>query len=452
MKNQAVDQFANFVLGTDFNSLPAETITAAKMFFLDTLAVGIAGSRVDSAAKVLKTAQLWGQGENCTVLGTGVSLPANSAAFVNSFQIHCQEYDCLHEPATVHAMAVLSGALMAAAEEGEYSGKDLILAVTLGVDVATNLGLAATQGLRFFRPATAGALGATAALARTEGFNQEQFKNAWGLTYSQLSGTMQAHVEGSMALPLQIAVAARSVITSIQMVKNGLTGPHDILEGPFGYFELFEQQAELGPVLESLGQQWRVCELSHKPFPTGRAAHGTLEALQIIQRQHALKLEEIVQINAHVPSLVKRLVDRPSMADMTVNYARLCLPYLVPVLLKTGSVDTQSFNRQLRSDPEILAAGNKVQIIDDGNPNPNALGPQKTEIVFKNGDRLVQEIPHTLGSPGNPLSQHQRRQKFFHCLDVVDMTEQQGKRLLQLLETLEDQAGVADILGLSVTH
>ncbi len=448
-QQSAVDQFAEFVLGTNFNAIPHSARQASTQFFLDTVAVGIAGSQVDSARAVQETARQWGDGSVATVLGSGTRMPVTSAAFINSFQIHCQEFDCLHEPATVHAMAVLGGALLGMAEDQHYSGEDLILGVTLGVDVAANLGLAATTGLRFFRPATAGALGATAALARLENFSTTQFKDAWGLVYSQLSGTMQAHVEGSVALPLQVAVAARSVITSIQLVKQGLTGPHDVLEGPFGYFKLFEQESDLDPILDSLGKVWRVTELSHKPFPTGRAAHGTLDALQQLAQSHEFEMNDIAAINAYVPPLVKRLVDRPIKAQMSVNYARLCLQYLVPVYLQNGRLDTNSYTNELLGSVDILLQGKKVQVIDDGNPDPNALGPQRLEVILANGDRLARDIPHTLGSPSNPLTSIQCIEKYRHCLQQAKIGSDQSNQLLDCLQNLSTLGDTTELMRLT---
>ncbi len=444
----AVDRFAEFVLGTGLGALPEAAVRAAEAFFLDTIAVGIAGSRADTAAQVQRAVADWGDGGAGTVLGSGARLPVSSAAFVNSFQIHCQEFDCLHEPATVHAMAVLTGALLAVAEERGFSGADLILGVALGVDVAANLGLAASGSLRFFRPATAGALGATAALARLERFDAEQFKDAWGLSYGQLAGTMQAHVEGSVALPLQIAAAARAAVNSIGFVRQGLGGPHDILEGPFGYFALFEDGGDLAPVLASLGSAWRVTELSHKPFPTGRAAHGTLDALGALRRERHFDMKDVAAINAYVPPLVKRLVDRPVKAHMTRNYARLCLQYLVPVFLKTGTIDTASFSDALMNDAEILEQGRKIRVVDDGNPDPNALRPQQIEVLLSDGTRLDRPVPFTLGSPENPLSREQRLAKFAHCLDAAGFGRNRAAGLLRRLESLEELSTTAELMRL----
>jgi 2-methylcitrate dehydratase PrpD len=444
----AVDRIAEFVLGSHYDDVPAQALASADLFLADTISVGISGSVVDSATRVLRCARDWGQGDVATVLGSGDRLPSASAAFVNSFQIHCQEFDCLHEGATVHAMAVLGGALLAAAEEQSYSGREIRHAVALGVDVASNLGLAASGGLRFFRPATAGTLGATAALARLEGFDGTAFRDAWGLAYSQLAGTMQAHVEGSVALPLQVAAAARAAVNSIQLVRNGLSGPHDILEGPFGYFRLFEDGGDLEAVLQNMGQTWRVSELSHKPFPTGRAAHGTLEGMIRLRREQTFEMDDIVAVNAHVPPLVKRLVARPVTADMDISYARLCLQYLVPVLMRNDRIDTTSFSDTLLRDSDILAQGSKVRVSDDGNPDPNALRPQQLDVELRDGTRLEYCIPHTLGSPQNPLTSEQRREKFSRCLGDAGIAGNQVAKLRHRLENMHELKTAAELLPL----
>ena len=94
-------------------------------------------------------------------------------------------------------MTVLLSALLADGDRrGGINGQTLIEASVLGVDVACNLGVACSTGLQFFRPATAGAFAAVAAIGRARNYDKETLLNAFSLVYSQLSGTMQAHTEG----------------------------------------------------------------------------------------------------------------------------------------------------------------------------------------------------------------------------------------------------------------
>lgn len=77
-----------------------------------------------------------------------------------------------------------------------------------------------------------GALGVTAGICAMQQIKGEVLANAMGISYSQLSGTMQAHVEGSGMLAMQIGINARSAMHAVDLALAGFSGPKDILEGP----------------------------------------------------------------------------------------------------------------------------------------------------------------------------------------------------------------------------
>ncbi|WP_288015514.1 MmgE/PrpD family protein [Blastomonas sp.] len=380
------------------HALPEHVRAAALHLLGDTLAVGAAGSTAPGAEGVLAAARGWGAGEDARLIGSSDRLPAASAAFVNGFAIHCLEWDAVHEPAVVHALSVVTAALGASIDRmGGCDREDALAALAVGVDIAAGLGLAATSPLTFFRPATAGCIGAALAVARIE--KVERLEDVLGLAYSSLAGTMQAHVEGSIALPLQIANAARAAIAAVDLVKAGLTGPHDALEGAFGYFRLFDS-GDLAPYTRDLGRIWRIAEISVKPYPSGRASHAVLGTLSDL----ALDPAAVESIEAYVPPLIARLVGRPVIADMTPAYARLCLPILAALMLTDGRIDPRRFVPESLADPALQALACKLAITVDGNPDPNALFPQALVVRLADGSVIERAIPHTLGSPDAPLS------------------------------------------------
>lgn len=378
--------------------LPAPVRAAALMLLGDTLAMGAAGSTAPGADGVLAAAQGWGAGAAVQVLGRAVRLPAAAAAYANGFQIHCLEWDAVHEPAVVHAMSVVTAALHAACHaRGGVGREDALAALVVGVDIACMLGLAATTPLKFFRPATAGLIGAALAVARVAGLPPERFGDVLGLAHAQCAGTMQAHVEGSIALPLQVAAAARAAITAVDLVAAGLTGPQDALMGPFGYFPLFED-GDPSVLVAQLGSRWLVPEISIKPWPSGRASHATLAALE------GLCAADVRAIAADVPPLIARLVGRPWVEGMSPAYARLCLPFLVALMLTDGRIDPRRFTSANFDDPGLRALGARLSVSVDGNPDLNALGPQRFRITLADGSVRDVLVPATLGSPANPLT------------------------------------------------
>ncbi|MEM9707001.1 MAG: MmgE/PrpD family protein, partial [Pseudomonadota bacterium] len=223
--------------------IPQSAIDRAKNFILDTVGVGVAGCKAPYADEIHTLASAWASDGGARVLGRRTKLSAQAAAYVNGFQIHCQEYDCVHEPAVVHPMATIGAALFAELENSRHpvSGPAFLAAVILSVDVAASLGVATKTPIRFFRPATAGVFGATLGVARLRGFSIERALDALGHALAQCAGTMQAHVEGTPALPIQIAGAARAAINACDLAACDIPGAHDVFEGPYGYFPLFEE-------------------------------------------------------------------------------------------------------------------------------------------------------------------------------------------------------------------
>src|SRR6478752_7228443 len=137
----AAARFAAHGIETRFSDLSDAAVQRAKVFVLDSLGVGIAGSWVEGGDGLMRVAAGWGD-PAVPVWGRAARLSAPAAAFLNAWQMHNQEYDCLHEGAVVHAMATTLPAALAAAElRGGVSGAELIAAVAVGVDIAAGLGV-----------------------------------------------------------------------------------------------------------------------------------------------------------------------------------------------------------------------------------------------------------------------------------------------------------------------
>jgi 2-methylcitrate dehydratase PrpD len=380
--------------------LPDPIRADTKRLLADALAIGAAGSTAYGAEAVLKTAKSWGIGGEARIFGRADHLPATNAAYVNSFQIHCLEWDAVHEAAVVHATTAVIAAVSAAIDRrGGCDPETALTAIAVGTDIAAGLGLAAQTSLSFFRPAITGVYGAAAAVARIEGLPASQYPDVFGLAHSQAAGTMQAHHEGSIALALQMAQAARSAVQAVDMVKHGLTGPHDPFEGPFGHFALFDKGA-LGDYTRDLGKVWRIGEVSIKPYPSGRASHAALGTLAEV-RQSGRIIEQII---LRVPPLINTLVGRAMHADMTPAYARLCLPFLSALMIRDGRIDPRRFTHETYTDPVIAQLAAKVTIEIDDNQDPNALSPQAVIIRYAHGKEVCIDVPHILGSPNAPLS------------------------------------------------
>ena len=449
----AIAAFAGHVVGTGHADLPAAAIAATKTFILESFGVGVAGSAGPWVRELVDACGAWGVGDAARVWVRGTALPAPAAAMCNGYQIHNSEYDCVHEAAVVHPMAVLLSAAIAHAEQAQgVSGRALLTAATLGVDVAAGLGIASKAPLRFFRPATAGAFAATAAIGKLRGFDAGTLIDAFGITYGQLCGTMQAHAEGSPLLAMQIGFNARNAVVACDLAARGVAGPEHVLEGPFGYYRLFEGDGDVRSVLDSLGKVWRVTEVAHKPFPCGRATHGVLDGVLKLMSEHGFGAGEVARIDCRVPPLTHRLVARPARAGMSSSYARLSAPWVLACALLGGGVGLDDFKPEALADPARLDLARRIHVGADDNPDPNALTPVRVALSLEGGRGHEVVVREVYGSPAKSMGRETHLAKFRvnWISGARTLPEAAGERLIALVDDLETVPDVAELVDLMV--
>lgn len=432
-------------LALHWNALPDRVRAMALTFLHDTLAVGAAGRNAAHADGVLAMVRGWGEAHCAGVLGRpDVALPAPSAAFVNAFQIHGQEYDCVHEPAVLHPLATVLAALLAEAGRGDrVSGERFLTAMVAGVDVAVTLGIAAPDALLFFRPATAGIFGCVAAIAHLRDMPRAVALDAFGHAMAFASGTMQAHLEGKPALPVQVANAARNALVAVDLARGGMPGVSHPLDGPFGYFSLMEKREELSAALARLKQGHRITEVSWKPFPTGRAGHGGIVAVQRLMARHGLVGEALDRLEYRAPPLIHRLVGRPAKTGMEPGYARLCLPFLAAVTLLRGTVTLGDFQRETLDDPAVLALAARISVVADDNPDLAAFVPARAVARMIDGRELAEDVEAQFGSPQWPLSEAEHLAKAHGCLAFAGLED----RHAALADAVAGLAEAADAMA-----
>lgn len=445
----ASHRFARHALGARYEDLSAEAVEQAKVFILDTFGVGISGSTAYGANELMSASRQWGSGTEATVWGRTERVPAPIAAMLNGFQVHCQEYDSVHEPAVLHPLATTLSAAMAYAErQGGVSGKDLLLAAAVGVDIAAGLGMASKSAMTFFRPATAGGFGAVGAVGKLMGLSEDALVSAFGIQYAQTSGTLQPHVEGSVTLPLQVGVNGRASLQSVDMARAGLAGPADVFEGKYGYLRLFEGEWDLEPVLQSLGERWCIAELSHKPYPSGRATHAGVEGIIELRRQHGFTVDDVASITIVGPPVTARLCSRPDIADPSPNYARLCMSYVAAKVLLHGTIDLAHYRGAELTDAATHALAPRIRMLADTNPDQNALLPVDVTIELTDGRTLRWHCDAMLASPTRRLTREQHLTKFHRCCDfaAAPMPTSQRDALIAAVDGIE---GIADVRSLA---
>lgn len=444
-----LDALVRHVATTVYEDLPPAAVAAAKTFILDTFTCGIGGSAGPGADRFLTAARDWGDGDGAYVWGTGQRLPAPSAALINAYQVHCLEFDPVHEGSVLHPMTCMFPAVMADVERRRragytISGRELIAAVAVGVDVVCNIGLSAHGAMKFFRTASIGGFAATAAAAKLRGFDAERMAAALGIMYGQTSGTMQTHVEGSPLLGAQVGFNARGALCAVDLAAAGIDGPRNIIAGPWGYLPLFEGEHNIDATWASWGKTWRLLEMGHKPFPSGRPTHYVIEALQGLQAELGFSADDVVRIHVKLPPLSYRVVGRPDIPAPNPTYAKLCVPFICATVLRRGGLTIGDFAPDALTDAETHRIAARVEVEEDKAGDPVAFGPQVVTVTLRDGRTKSREIAFAIGDPRNPLPRDRQLEKFWWAWEAacVRLPRASGEKFLQHIDGLETLADV----------
>ena len=159
----------------------------------------------------------------------------------------------------------------------------------------------------------------------------------------------------------------------------------------------------------------------------------------------------MARLTLAAPPLIHQLVGRRAKPGMDVTYARLCFQYVGALALLNGDVDIGDFSPERLADPRVHDLARRIELVADGNPDPNALAPQAVTVDLKDGRTLRVEVPHTLGSPERPLSREQHLDKFRRCWSggAQPLADEAADRLIRLIDGLEELGNSNDIIVLA---
>ena len=450
---ETAELFSNHIQKSNFENLDNQTINKIKVFLLDSLGVGIAGSTGANLSELKKVANSWSKGNEYTVLGTWENYSRDTATLINAYQIHCLEFDCIHEGAVVHPMAAILSSLLAHCEtlnnEGRHiNGKEFLLALALGVDIASFLGISAKGELKFFRPATASGFGAIAALSKIQKFSLEEIHNALGIMYSQTCGNMQSHVEGVPILGLQVGFNAKAALSSMDLTLAGFPGPKRVFNGEHGYFKLIENDNfDTRYLQDNIGKIWMVNQLAHKPYPSGRLTHGLVHTIKNLKLKYGLNKDEINSIECLVPPGVYKLVARPLIDNLTTNYAKLCAKFVGASYMINDHLDIDSFTDQkYLTNAETLEFARKITMIKNENLDQKVLTPQKFTVKLTNNKKIEINLDYVYGHPKAALSESEYLEKFHKCClsSTKKIPKNKIDEMIDFILDLENQKNVID--------
>jgi 2-methylcitrate dehydratase PrpD len=441
---------AEHVCGRGFADLPATTRIATRNDILDTFGCLLGGSGAPGIAELARIIGGWGGAPQSQVMLRRLRLPAPQSAMLNASMAHALDFDdTLDHGGSIHPGAsVLAASLAVSDMRGGVSGRKLLLAIALGLDVSCRVALASTLDRGWHRTAAMGVFGAAAASGKLLDLNVQQMVNALGIAFSQAAGNRQCIVDGALTKRLQAGQAASSGVLAAILAGEGFTGAHEIFLGQFGFFELYQPNGyDPARLLEDLGTKFRGDQLSFKPYACGRPQHAILDAAIAARDQlglgTAVDFAEIadIRVAATAATIVEQFKGATHKRRPTqIVEAQFALPYLIAAALVHGRVGISEVADILHL--KVLKIAERMTGVDAGQEMGGIT------IRLHDGRTASVNIAPPLGSPENRLSIEQLKMKFTDCARnaVRPLSDDAVRMAMHTILQLDEVEDVSDLL------
>jgi len=433
------------------DSLPDEVLTAAKRFILDTLACCVVGARTEAVEAILRALEATGERMQgpARLWGRDGMLPADRAALVNATAAHALELDDFG--GCGHSGAVVIPSVFAAAEQTGASGRDVLVSVVAGYDIAARVlegagGYRRHNDLGWHSSGTCGSFGAAAGVAKLLGFDADLFASALGIAGTFTGGTWAFLADGAMTKRFHPGKAAETGVCAAYLAQAGMTGPHHVLDAPWGgFFSTYAPMiSEPDLAVAELGQSFRILRSGIKPYACCRTIHAPVDSLFLLMEAFSASQEEIAEIIVHGNQQTVLQFDRMHVDNLLD--AQFSMQYCLAVAAVRGKLDLDQFEPLQTNNPEVLRLMSITRIVPD-----RALGPTDyaaVELVLKDGRRGERQVRFAKGHAENPLSSEEVEAKARSLVEPIlgRLATDEIIDLIGALESLPDIRRLSHLL------
>ncbi|MEN9419077.1 MAG: MmgE/PrpD family [Pseudomonadota bacterium] len=381
---------------------------------LNWLGCAVGAAQHEAVRAALAAVQLLQPAPQATLLGRAERVDMASAALVNGISSHTFDFDDTHLRTVIHPAGPVASALLALAEVRGASGRGLIDALVLGIDVSCRLGnvmYPEHYDRGWHITGSTGSIGAAAGCARLLGLDAHRTAMALGIAASQPVGLREQF--GTMSKPLHPGAAARAGLMSALMASQGFTASPRALEAPRGYVQVVSTRADWHEATDALGERFEISLNTYKPFACGIVVHPGIDACAQLRAQ-GVRAEEVERIELKVHPLVLELCGKKEPADGLA--AKFSIYHACAAGLLFGRAGEAEFADAVVTSEAVVALRRKVvATVAEGIEEDQA----DVTAVLRDGQRRHVFVEHAVGSLVRPMSDAALEDKFHGQADSV---------------------------------
>ena len=419
-------ELASFSQQSSFDDLSEEVRERMKVLLLDAIACAIGSLRSEPVQFLKEQVEEFG-GSSITSLIGGHKTAPDRAAFFNSALIRYLDFNdgYMGRLATSHPSDQL-GAILAASEYANASGRDFMTALALAYEIQCRFCDFCSYEDKGFDQALAISYSVACGVSRALNLDIEKTANAIGLS-------------GASQNPLLIVRAGRishwkgfstantcsNALHATFLAMRGVTGPPEIFEGPLGLFDSITGPFDLN--LEDTSLK-KILEISLKKFNAGIHSQTAIEGVIELKEENGLVPEDISEVEVQIYQRAYFIMGGGKGGDKhdvkNKETADHSLPYVLAAALIDNNVMPEQFEekRILKEDIQSLLRCVKISNSEELTNRYPKESPVIIQIKNKENERFEKEKSSYEGHYSNPMGLSSVIEKFgLLCDDIISI-------------------------------
>src|SRR5216684_3862996 len=442
---QQIETLAQFVATTRCEDIPEPVRHHAKLVLLDTLGVILAGSeRLELRQWRDGLAGAAGSGATVYARGWPIHDP-RTAALLNGIAGRSIELcEGLRLVSGQAAMQVLPGVL-AVGEHARSPGREVLVALLLGYDVAGRLAAGFTPRPLAHQNGQVSLLAATAAGARLRGLDAAGVSLAMRIaTTLLLTPSYTNAVAGATALNVAGGMSGFAAALAPELAQAGFTAQEHAIEEALG--RLVGGGFTPEGILDELGTRWEITRNYFRLYACCNPIHPALDCLAAVLAEFRPRPDQVERIDVATYRFasVMRNPDPP-------NYfaSKYSLPHAAAAMVVRGAAGFSALDDSALGDPVIAALRHRVHIAED--PAMSAVAPRlrpaRVIVTLMDGRRSTQARESHRGDFQQPFAESEIHEKF-HELAGVLLTQEGARHVEHAVDCCEHWNSVDDLIEL----
>ncbi|MBI1892911.1 MAG: MmgE/PrpD family protein [Candidatus Rokubacteria bacterium] len=402
------ERLAAFIVRASYEELSGAAREQLKLRVLDTLGCAIGALAGEPARLIRQQVEDLGGTGHATLIGGGRTAP-DRAAFYNGALARYLDFNDSYvaKGESCHPSDNL-GAVLAAVEYAQRSGRDLLTALAVAYQVQCRLSDVAPVRAKGFDHTTQGSYAVAAGVSKALGLDQARASHAiaiCGTAFNALRVTRTgalSHWKG-LAYPNTAGCATHATF----LAMRGITGPPEVFEGNKGFMEAIAGRFEIDWSREDLE---RVTLTGIKKYNAEYHSQSTIEGLLELKREHGFGAREVERIEIDIFDVAYHIIGGGEEGDKTrvrtKEEADHSLPYMVAVALLDGQVMPEQYRpeRIAREDVQSLLRRVAVRPSEEYSRRFPAEMPCRLTVGLRDGRTLVKEKRDFEGFPTRPMA------------------------------------------------